>query len=356
MKILVTGGAGYIGSILVPELLKLDHEVIAIDNFMYKQNSLLDVCYKDNLTVINGDARNKKLISKHLKNSDFILPMACIVGAPACDRDPIAGKTTNYDAINNKRIYLPDYGEMHWWQKIVTTIFGAFQIIIGTALTIFSGAAYLFSGKHGMFLNMSYDEKISRNPAQPNVTPATFKQWLTQKKQNLKNILPTIFTKQYFAAKSIDDSIQSTQSDKILINSGWTKFSAFVDFLYFIPVDKLTYGTNFFIEKPSSFTDRFKYFWLICFVLLLIGLTRGSFSGGSAAIASLVIVLIILFVFFAGWALNPEKNISPIANYSSLLDKYNKATGLGLKYNEYAETIGGIKEAIEQTMKQHYNL
>jgi len=99
MKILVTGGAGYIGSILVPELLKLDHEIIVIDNFMYKQNSLLDVCYKDNLTVINGDARDKKLITKFLKNIDFILPLACIVGAPACDRDPMLAKSTNYDAI-----------------------------------------------------------------------------------------------------------------------------------------------------------------------------------------------------------------------------------------------------------------
>lgn len=99
MKILVTGGAGYIGSILVPELLRNDYDVTVIDNFMYKQNSLLDVCYKDNLTVINGDARDKKLISRYLKKIDFILPMACIVGAPACDRDPLLAKTTNYDAI-----------------------------------------------------------------------------------------------------------------------------------------------------------------------------------------------------------------------------------------------------------------
>jgi len=99
MKILVTGGAGYIGSVLVPELVNLGHDVTVIDNFMYNQNSLLDVCFKDNLTVVCGDARDKKLISKHLKNVDFILPLACIVGAPACDRDPITARTTNFDAI-----------------------------------------------------------------------------------------------------------------------------------------------------------------------------------------------------------------------------------------------------------------
>lgn len=99
MKLLVTGGAGYIGSVLVPELLNKGHEVIVVDNFMYRQTSLLDCCYKKNLTVVNGDVRNKELISKYLKNVDFIFPLACIVGAPACDRDPIAAKTVNYDAI-----------------------------------------------------------------------------------------------------------------------------------------------------------------------------------------------------------------------------------------------------------------
>jgi nucleoside-diphosphate-sugar epimerase len=99
MKLLVTGGAGYIGSVLVPELLNKGHEVTVIDNFMYKQTSLLDCCYKKDLTVINGDVRDKNLIIKYLKNVDFIIPLACIVGAPACDRDPIAAKTVNYDAI-----------------------------------------------------------------------------------------------------------------------------------------------------------------------------------------------------------------------------------------------------------------
>ena len=99
MKILVTGGAGYIGSVLVSTLVEKDFDVTVIDNFMYKQTSLLESCYKKNLSVINGDARDKKLISKHMKNADYIIPLACIVGAPACDRDPLAAKTINFDAI-----------------------------------------------------------------------------------------------------------------------------------------------------------------------------------------------------------------------------------------------------------------
>lgn len=99
MKILVTGAAGYIGSVLVPTLLKQGYEVIAIDNFMYNQASLLDCCYDEKLTIIRGDARDKELISRYLKNADAIFPLACITGAPACSRDPAAAKTTNFDAV-----------------------------------------------------------------------------------------------------------------------------------------------------------------------------------------------------------------------------------------------------------------
>ena len=115
IKILVTGGAGYIGSVLVPTLLEKKFEVTVIDNFMYKQTSLLEICHKKNLTIINGDARDKKIVSKHLENADYIIPLACIVGAPACDRDPVAAKTINYDAVKmilelrnkNQRIIFP---------------------------------------------------------------------------------------------------------------------------------------------------------------------------------------------------------------------------------------------------------
>ena len=98
-KILVTGGAGYIGSILVPELLKKGYEVIVIDNFMYNQTSLLDCCHEKKLTIVRGDVRDKNLIIKYIKQVDFIFPLACITGAPACEKDRIAAKTTNLDAI-----------------------------------------------------------------------------------------------------------------------------------------------------------------------------------------------------------------------------------------------------------------
>jgi nucleoside-diphosphate-sugar epimerase len=98
-KLLVTGGAGYIGSVLVPELLRAGHEVIVIDNFMYGQTPLLDVCNFETLTVVRGDARDEALLKKHLPGKDFIIPLACLVGAPLCDRDPAAARSTNLEAV-----------------------------------------------------------------------------------------------------------------------------------------------------------------------------------------------------------------------------------------------------------------
>lgn len=99
MRILVTGAAGYIGSVLVPELLKEGFEVIALDNFMYNQTSLLNCCYHKNLSVVRGDARDKGLLSNYIKEVDAIFPLACLTGAPLCDRDPLGARTINFDAV-----------------------------------------------------------------------------------------------------------------------------------------------------------------------------------------------------------------------------------------------------------------
>ena len=99
MKILVTGGAGYIGSVLVLELLKVGYSVTVLDNFMYRQNSLLDCCRYKNFNIIRGDARDEDILKALLKDADYILPLAALVGAPLCNQDKIAAVTTNRDAI-----------------------------------------------------------------------------------------------------------------------------------------------------------------------------------------------------------------------------------------------------------------
>jgi len=98
-KILITGGAGYIGSVLVPELLKEEHEVTVLDNFMYGQTSFFDLCHKKELTIVRGDARNRELVKKQMEDKEIIIPLACIVGVPACNKDEVAARTTNLDAI-----------------------------------------------------------------------------------------------------------------------------------------------------------------------------------------------------------------------------------------------------------------
>lgn len=99
MKVLVTGGAGYIGSILVPELLKKGFEVTVFDNFMYRQNSLLESCLDTKFDVVRGDARDEAVLKRFLPKMDIIIPLAALVGAPLCDRDKIGAVTINRDAI-----------------------------------------------------------------------------------------------------------------------------------------------------------------------------------------------------------------------------------------------------------------
>jgi nucleoside-diphosphate-sugar epimerase len=98
-SILVTGGAGYLGSILVPDLLAAGHKVTVLDNFMYHQNSLSQVCANPNFDVVNGDTRSVDTLKPLLAKADVVIPLAALVGAPLCAKDPIAATTTNRDAI-----------------------------------------------------------------------------------------------------------------------------------------------------------------------------------------------------------------------------------------------------------------
>jgi nucleoside-diphosphate-sugar epimerase len=100
-SVLVTGGAGYLGSILVPELLAAGHRVTVLDNFMYHQNSLSQVCVDPNFDLVNGDTRDEAVVKPLVKKADVILPLAALVGAPLCKKDPIAATTTNRDAVAN---------------------------------------------------------------------------------------------------------------------------------------------------------------------------------------------------------------------------------------------------------------
>lgn len=97
--ILVTGGAGYLGSVMVPELLAAGHKVTVLDNFLYGQNSLAHVCNNPNFDVVRGDVRVESVIKPLAAAADVIIPLAALVGAPICARDPVGAETVNHDAV-----------------------------------------------------------------------------------------------------------------------------------------------------------------------------------------------------------------------------------------------------------------
>ena len=99
MKILVTGGAGYLGSVLCEHLLDAGHGVTDLDNLTYSQDSLFHLCANPHFEFLRGDARDEGLVKKAIKDADVLIPLAAVVGAPACDRDPWMAESVNLEAI-----------------------------------------------------------------------------------------------------------------------------------------------------------------------------------------------------------------------------------------------------------------
>lgn len=99
MKVLVTGGAGYIGSVLVPTLLEKGHEVTVLDNFARGTTELAPCCKYASFEPVRGDARDTRLLDELAPKADVIIPLAALVGAPLCKEDPIAAETLNRDAV-----------------------------------------------------------------------------------------------------------------------------------------------------------------------------------------------------------------------------------------------------------------
>ncbi len=86
-KVLVTGGAGYLGSTLVPQLLAAGYAVTVVDNFMFRQAALLACCHHPEFEVVRGDCRDERLMAPLVARHDAIIPLAALVGAPLCDRE-----------------------------------------------------------------------------------------------------------------------------------------------------------------------------------------------------------------------------------------------------------------------------
>ena len=98
-RILVTGGAGYLGSILCEHLLDAGYRVTVLDNLMYGQEPLFHLCAHPDFDFVRGDTRDEATLKRLLGQADVIIPLAAIVGAPACDRDPWLAQAVNLDAV-----------------------------------------------------------------------------------------------------------------------------------------------------------------------------------------------------------------------------------------------------------------
>jgi len=98
-NVLVTGGAGYLGSVLCEHLLDADYHVTVLDKLIYEQHSLFQFCANPRFEFVFGDVRDESLVKKLVKKTDVVIPLAAIVGAPACDRDPWLARSVNLEAI-----------------------------------------------------------------------------------------------------------------------------------------------------------------------------------------------------------------------------------------------------------------
>src|SRR5262249_30942926 len=98
-RVLVTGGAGYLGSILCETLLSRGFHVTVLDNLMYGEQSLFHLAGHPDFEFVFGDARDEATVKRLLREADVVIPLAALVGAPACDRDPLLARSVNLDAI-----------------------------------------------------------------------------------------------------------------------------------------------------------------------------------------------------------------------------------------------------------------
>lgn len=108
-NILITGGAGYLGSILTEHALLKGYRVTVVDNLMYGEQNLFHLCANPDFDFVFGDVRNESLMAMLVAKADVIIPLAAIVGAPCCDLDPIMATSVNLDAIKMlNRLRSPD--------------------------------------------------------------------------------------------------------------------------------------------------------------------------------------------------------------------------------------------------------
>lgn len=162
-KVLVTGGAGYLGSTLCELLLNENYQVTVLDNLMYKQLSLLHLFKHKNFKFVNGDVRNTELLIKMVKENDVIIPLAAIVGMPACKLNEQAAIEINYKQVENivsnmnenQKIILPNTNSQYGSSDSIITEESPFNPLSLYAKTKCDAESYMLENSHGISLRLA---------------------------------------------------------------------------------------------------------------------------------------------------------------------------------------------------------
>ena len=224
-----------------------------------------------------------------------------------------------YKDIPECKVYLLDEKKLYWYHKIIVSIFGAIQIFIGPFLSLFGAFAYIFSGKVGYFLNAVKMRQKMRN----------------EKDENL--------------FENMETQVGKDNEYKLLFKNGGSKFNTFFNYLNFLPIDKLSYGSSYFLQKEPT-PGKTKYFFLIIFIIIL----YSSFKNSNSWFIS-IIILIGLFIFYGKYISEPfadfkafeniEINGEKIKDLNTYADKRNELKKDVLKkMEEYSEEVKRKKE------------
>ena len=162
-NVLITGGAGYLGSVLAEVLLDNGYNVTVFDNLMYKQTSLLHLCDDKNFNFIKGDVTNKKEFLPQIVNNDVIIPLAAIVGAPACDSNEELATAINYIQIEfivdnlrkDQKLIMPNTNSQYGSSENIITEDSPFNPLSHYAITKCKAEEYIMDWGNGICLRLA---------------------------------------------------------------------------------------------------------------------------------------------------------------------------------------------------------
>ena len=163
VKVLITGGAGYLGSTLTEVLLDKGYRVDVLDNLMYEQTSLLHLCSHENFRFMNVDVTNFKFLKTIVSTYDVVIPLAAIVGGPACDKNKDLATKVNFEQIkcivdnleDNQKLIMPNTNSQYGSSKEVITEDSPFNPLSHYAVTKCDAENYILKNKSGVCLRLA---------------------------------------------------------------------------------------------------------------------------------------------------------------------------------------------------------